>query len=118
MEPLAVLLAVLVGFGVMFRLLRLKTALVLILLAGALPIYGPPLLRGAQDLPVWVLAAGGAWIGIALLRLLARPLLGEEAANRMAGDLAAGLVRLTVQVALLPVRAVRGLARAIGFWDT
>jgi hypothetical protein len=118
MKPLAALLIALIGFAVMFRLLSLKATVVLILLAGALPVYGPPLLRAAQDLPVWVLAVGGAWIGLALLRVLVRPLLGKEAANNMAGELAAGLVRLTLQIALLPVRAVRALARGVGFWDT
>lgn len=117
MKPLAVLLVMLVGFEVMFRLVSLRAALVLVLLAGALPVFGPPLLHATLELPVWVLMAGGAWVGIALLRLLARPLLGQEAADSMAGDLAAGLVRLKLQIVLLPVRAVRALARRIGFWE-
>lgn len=52
------------GFAVLFRLLSPKATLVLVLLAGALPLYGPPLLRTVQELPVWVLAVGGAWIGL------------------------------------------------------
>ena len=117
MKPLAALLIALIGFAVMFRLLSLKATVVLIFLAGALPIYGPLLLRAAQDLPVWVLAVGGAWIGLALLRMLVRPLLGKEAANNMAGELVAGLVRLTLQLILLPIRAVRAVARRIGVWE-
>jgi len=56
LKPLAALLVALIGFAVMFRLLSLKATLVLILLAGALPICGPPLLRATPELPVRGLA--------------------------------------------------------------
>jgi hypothetical protein len=91
MKPLAALLAALT-FGRARRFCRDVSApqpeseLVLIHLAVALPIYGPPLLRSAQDLPVWVLAVGGAWTGLALLRVLARPLTGHDFRSKDSGD--------------------------------
>lgn len=53
------------------------------------------------------------WLGIAVLRLLVRPLLGAHAADSMAGELAATLVKLAVGILLLPFRLTRRLVRLL-----
>lgn len=121
MESLAVLVIMLVGFGVMTRLLTLRSAIVLIFLGGTLPIWGPFLLKAVVTLPIWALVLGGGMLGIALLQVLVGLVLGRDAASAMAGELAAALVKYTLQLILLPIRAIRALLRRLwqgfDFWE-
>lgn len=124
MQPLLTLVIIGIGFAVMFGAVRLRT----------LPLLFVLLLVGTALLPVVVPAAGAlaqagwglgqelsllarifvlALLGIAVLRLLMRPILGRHAADSMAGELAANLVMLSVRVLLFPFRMARRLFRLL-----
>lgn len=104
-EDLLTLVFAGVGFGLMLRLIRLRTALMIILGAALLPLLLPPSWNLLLELPLVVSLFIVAILGIVLHRLLIRPLLGRPAADSMAGNLASNLVK----VILVPFRIVRRL---------
>lgn len=108
-ESLAVLLAVIIGLMIILRVLRLGTALILLMGAGFLPSVLPGAVHWFSGIPPIVALFIAAWLGIAALRLIVRPLLGDRAASSMAGNLAANLVTFMLQIFLLPFRFLRRL---------
>ncbi len=107
----ALLLIVLgLGFAVMFGLLTFRVALGLIVALAVLP----PFVEGVLgDLPPWVSLVLLAVIGLAILRGVAALLIGQRAADTMAGNLGADIVRLVVRIIILPLRVIRWAFRDV-----
>lgn len=104
-------LLVLAGILTMIGLKRLASGLILFVLGMAfLPMFEPFIEAIVEVLPDWAVILIIVGFGLVLLRALAALFLGANAADQMAGTLAADLVRFFL---LLPFRGFRTLLRIL-----
>jgi hypothetical protein len=102
------LLIVGVGLALMLGLISGRAALGLLGLLLLSPLLAPLIEELLGELPPWISLIILAFLALALFRGLAALILGQRAADAMAGNLAADLVRLMVRLLFLPLR--------IGWW--
>ena len=102
-EALPLVIMVL-GLALMLGLLSIRNALgligVLVISIISWPILDPLI----DGLPWWVIPLLVVFLGLSILRQFASSILGAGAADEMVGNLAAGAVRMTLRLAVLPVR--------------
>lgn len=102
-EVLALLL-VLLGFGVMLRVLRIGTVLGFVGVV-VLGLVLSPFLKGIfAGFPFWIQVLIGGFVLITVLRGVATLLIGSRASDTMVGTLAADIVCLAVKVCWAPFR--------------
>jgi hypothetical protein len=102
------LLIVGVGLALMLGLISGRAAFGLLGLFLFSPLLLPLIEALLGELSPWILLIILAFLTLALFRGLAALILGQRAADAMAGNLAADLVRLMVRLLFLPLR--------IGWW--
>jgi hypothetical protein len=79
-----------------------------------LPVIAPFVEALFGELPPWVSLVVLAFIGLAILRGMAALVIGQRAADTMAGSLAADVVRIVVEMLFFPLRAVWWAIRLLG----
>ncbi len=63
----------------------------------------------AREIPVWIILAVLALMGLAMLGSFVAVFIGKDAANTMVGGLAADVVRGVFKVMILPLKALKRL---------
>jgi hypothetical protein len=100
------LVIILVAFGIMLGLVRLKTGIGIIV-GFLLSILLAPMIGAVLDqLPWWLNLLVLAFTGIAFVQAFASIFIGSRASDTMAGSLAADMVRFVIRALFFPLRMV------------
>jgi multisubunit Na+/H+ antiporter MnhF subunit len=100
----ATLVVVIVGLCIVLRVIRARTAALLIVGSVLLPVLAPAGWEILRELPTWAYLLLAGLLGVAVLRLVMRLLLGRRVADKVTAELILDLARWAARALLLPLR--------------